>query len=79
MSLIVHVLYPEQHWVSEEQIRVWASDSLANERNEIVDPESLELHAAIEILYDLSEVSIGKIYDTSAQEYLSVEDLIEPW
>ncbi len=55
----VHVLYPDNYWVTPERVIQWAKDAAANGEIEGFDPATPEeaLPLAIELLSDSGKVT----------------------
>jgi hypothetical protein len=50
MKKVVEILWPDRRVVSENQIKVWASDALANEAGIMKLPHEISFEEAIEIV-----------------------------
>lgn len=54
---MVHILYPEDRWVSPEKIMLWAKDAYADGE---IDHEPEDLEDAIEMLQDAGIITVPK-------------------
>jgi hypothetical protein len=59
MTFYIEMLYPERRMVSEDYIRSWYSDLLADGKIEMPDHE-VDLWEAIDVLMDIGVATFGK-------------------